>query len=143
MSKTSFTGGCYCGAVRYECTARPDQIEMFKCHCRDCQRLSGGAYMPVVFVPSSTFRFTQGTPAYHHTDSDQTGPHSHQRSFCPQCGSRLTGGESAGSSQIGMTASSLDDPSTFKPAVEFWVSDAQPWDPLDPSTSKFAKLPPA
>jgi hypothetical protein len=34
--KIPFTGGCACGAIRYECTAEP--ISMFKCHCRDCQR---------------------------------------------------------------------------------------------------------
>ena len=38
----NFTGGCLCGAVRYECTA--DAIFMGNCHCRDCQKASGGAY---------------------------------------------------------------------------------------------------
>lgn len=42
MSKIElpFTGGCVCGAVRYGCTAEP--VMMFKCHCRDCQRVTGG-----------------------------------------------------------------------------------------------------
>ncbi len=38
--KTPFTGGCSCGAIRYESTAEP--IMMFKCHCRDCQQATGG-----------------------------------------------------------------------------------------------------
>ena len=33
---------------------------MFKCHCRDCQRLSGGGYSPVVFVPAARLRITHG-----------------------------------------------------------------------------------
>ena len=41
-----FTGGCVCGAIRYECDAEP--IMMFKCHCRDCQHVSGGGYAPVL-----------------------------------------------------------------------------------------------
>ncbi|PYK62656.1 MAG: aldehyde-activating protein, partial [Verrucomicrobia bacterium] len=47
---TKFTGGCTCGAIRYECTAEP--IVMFNCHCRDCQRGSGGPYTGVVYVPA-------------------------------------------------------------------------------------------
>src|SRR5688572_18917565 len=49
--KTPFAGGCYCGAVRYECSAREDQIQMFRCHCRDCQHITGGPFVPVVIVP--------------------------------------------------------------------------------------------
>ncbi len=141
MIKSPFTGGCYCGAVRYECTAKPEQIEMFNCHCRDCQSMTGGGHTPVVFVPASTFQFTRGTPRYFSTDSDQAGPQSHKRSFCPECGSRLTGGEFAGAPNIGMCGGSLDDPSVFKPAADFWVSDAQPWDLLHSSTAKFDKVP--
>jgi hypothetical protein len=35
------TGGCTCGAVRYECTT--ESVMAFHCHCRDCQRATGGA----------------------------------------------------------------------------------------------------
>lgn len=141
MIKTPFTGGCYCGAIRYECTAKPEEIEMFKCHCRDCQYITGGGYTPVVFVPASTFKITRGTLRYFSTDSEMNGPRTHKRGFCPECGSRLTGGEGPGSTGIGMTASSLDDPSGFTASADFWTSDAQLWDLMEPSTPKFEKLP--
>lgn len=143
MIKTPFTGGCICGAVRYECTAAADQIEMLKCHCRDCQKVAGGGHTPVVYVPAATFKLTRGTLRYFKTDSDMMGPRTHQRGFCPECGSRITGGEGPGSTGIGMTAGSLDDPSWFKPAVELWASDAQPWDVIDPALPAFAKFPPS
>ncbi|HVU27435.1 MAG TPA: hypothetical protein VHG71_06825 [Verrucomicrobiae bacterium] len=38
--KLPSTGGCVCGEIRYECDSRP--LTMLKCHCRDCQRVSGG-----------------------------------------------------------------------------------------------------
>jgi hypothetical protein len=142
MIKTPFTGGCYCGAIRYECTAKPEEIQMIKCHCRDCQRINGGAYTPVVFVPAATFKITRGALKYFNTDSERMGAHSHKRGFCPDCGSRLTGGEGPGSPGIGVTAGSLDDPSVFKTSAELWVSDAQPWDFMDPSAPTFAKFPP-
>lgn len=137
--KTPFTGGCQCGAVRYECTAQPDDIEMMTCHCRDCQRLGGGPFVTIVFVPATTFRVTRGAIRHHVTDGE-TGPH--RRGFCAECGSRLTGGEGPGSTHIGMTASSLDDPSWFKPRFEMWVTDAQPWDRLDAKLPGFEKYPP-
>jgi len=49
--KIPFTGGCECGAVRYECSAEP--MMMFKCHCRDCQRVTGGAFVAGLLVPMS------------------------------------------------------------------------------------------
>ena len=49
-----FTGGCVCGAIRYECDAEP--IMTFKCHCRDCQHVTGGAYAPgsLSFISTGT-----------------------------------------------------------------------------------------
>src|SRR5947199_1255947 len=84
-----FSGGCACGAVRYECTAEP--IMMFKCHCRDCQRVTGGGFVAGLLVPASAFRLMQGQLRYHFTPRDAGGKH--KRGFCAECGSRLTGRE--------------------------------------------------
>ena len=86
------TGGCACGAIRYECTAEP--VAMFCCHCRDCQRASGGAGNYVVIMPADSFKFTRGAPRYHFTTSAKFGHH--KRGFCAECGSRLTGGRKSG-----------------------------------------------
>jgi hypothetical protein len=132
----SFTGGCACGAIRYECTSRP--LAMLNCHCRDCQQVSGGPFTPVVYVPAKAFRITKGELRYHSTPSARSGEN--KRGFCPDCGSRLTGAES--DRGLGITASSLDDPSWFRPKMHLWVCDAQPWDFLDPSLPKFEQYPP-
>ena len=42
----AYTGGCACGAIRYEIDAEP--LLMSDCQCRDCQRISGtghGSYL--------------------------------------------------------------------------------------------------
>jgi len=123
------TGGCACGAVRYECTEPP--LGMFNCHCRTCQQVSGGPYVPVVLLPSAAFRLTQGTLRHHFLPSEMGGLH--KRGFCGDCGSRITGGESTEPRPwVGVTASSLDDPSRFQPKFDIFVSRAQPWDLLDP-----------
>jgi hypothetical protein len=134
MTET-ITGGCACGAIRYEVTAAP--IMTFNCHCRDCQRTTGGPYTPVFYVPTSGFVITKGSPKYFGTKSEMSGEN--VRGFCPECGSRLFGGRSELGQ--GITASSLDDPSIFKPQFDIWTSDAQPWDQMDPKMPKFEKYP--
>src|SRR5690242_10159915 len=116
--KTTFAGGCCCGAVRYEFTAAVEDLVMFKCHCRDCQRLSGGPYTPVVYLPATAGRLTivHGSVKHHFTPSEMAGQH--KRGFCAECGSRLTGGESFHG--IAVTASSLDHPAVFQPKAETW-----------------------
>jgi hypothetical protein len=138
--KIPFTGGCSCGAIRYECTAEP--IMMFKCHCRDCQQLTGGGFAPAVLVPAEAFRLTRGQLRYHFTASAAVGKH--KRGFCTECGSRITGGESDERSTgfVGVTAGTLDDPSWFRPEMDIFVSDAQPWDHMDPAIPKFDQYPP-
>ena len=108
---------------------------MFKCHCRACQKVSGGAYVPVVLVPSAAFKITQGALRYHfltNVKGDQ-----HKRGFCPDCGSRITGAESDQPKRwLGVTASSLDDPGWFRAQFDIFASHAQPWDIMDPKLRK-------
>lgn len=75
-----FSGGCACGAIRYECNAEP--IVMFNCHCRDCQRVSGGAFSAVIYVPLKAFSVTRGSLRYYHTPS-ASGGHN-KRGFCAE-----------------------------------------------------------
>jgi hypothetical protein len=133
-----FYGGCACGAIRYECTAEP--LEMFRCHCRDCQQATGGPYSPAVLVPSKAFKLTRGLPKYYAVPSVAGGTHT--RGFCPDCGSRLLGAVDPSSPFIGICASSLDDPSWFRPRFDIFTSDAQPWDHMDPALPKFEQYAP-
>ncbi len=121
---TSLSGGCACGAIRYEC-AKP--LMMFLCHCRDCQRASGAAYVPVVVVPAKGFKITKGEPTFYASERLEGGKNI--RGFCPTCGSRLFG---AGNNRIqGITAASFDDSSWYMPTAHIFTSQAQPWDCMD------------
>ena len=68
------------------------------------------------------------------------GHGSQQARFCPECGSRLFGGITGEGHRI--TASSLDDPTLFRPQFDIFTSDAQPWDHMDPKLPKFEKYAP-
>jgi hypothetical protein len=140
MIAKTFTGGCLCGTVRYECSVEP--IVMLKCHCRDCQHVTGGPYAPAILLPANAFKFTKGELTYH-LNSRPNGEQ-HKRGFCAKCGSRVTGGESEeGSDMIGILSGSLDDPSLFQPTMDIFTEDAQPWDTMDPGTKKYPQYPPA
>lgn len=136
--KVPLHGGCACGAIRYECSAAP--IAMFNCHCRDCQRATGGPYSAAILVPSAAFEITRGEARYFSSPSQAMGRHT--RGFCPDCGSRLFGAVSPDVPFIGLLASSLDDPSIFKPAFDIFTADAQPWDHMDPALPKFEQYQP-
>ena len=112
---------------------------MLKCHCRDCQHATGGPFARAVLVPAKVFRLTKGTLRYHFV-SRKKGEH--KRGFCAECGGRVTGGESeTPSGIIGILAGTLDDPSEFQPTMDIFISDAQPWDQMDPSLPKFKEYP--
>src|SRR5438876_10596652 len=101
---STITGGCACGAIRYEVSADPSV--MFNCHCRDCQKTTGGGYTPVFYAPANAFKITKGTLKYCKTPSEMVGDNI--RGFCLECGCRLIDGKTDFGQRI--TASSLDDP---------------------------------
>ena len=130
-----FTGGCACGAIRYECLALP--LRMLNCHCRDCQIASGSAYSPTLIMARSAVKLTKGEAA--HFERVAESGNVATREFCPACGTPLFASSSAAGEYLGVRASSLDDPSWFRPEADFWVASAQPWDHFDPAIPKFPK----
>ena len=75
------TGGCLCGAVRYEASEPP--LEAGLCHCSVCQKTTGSAFEAIARVPRTSFRFTKGAPKRYNSSSIM------EKSFCPDCGSSL------------------------------------------------------
>ena len=130
---TPFTGGCACGAIRYESTSEP--LVMLSCHCRDCQRASGGPFSSYVIVPTEAFTLLQGTPRFHASPSHMGGQT--QRGFCSECGAPIYVKTDSAPQIIAIRTASLDDPSWFNPQLEAWTSDAQSWDQLNPALPKF------
>jgi hypothetical protein len=132
-----WSGGCACGAIRYECTAEP--LFSLNCHCRDCQRETGSAFAPILAVLKATFTLTQGSPKYFGltSDSGQTT----RRAFCAECGSRLFGLPDSRPDIVTIRVGSLDDPSKFQPSRDIYTASAQPWDYMNPDLPKSPKLP--
>src|SRR6266849_7339317 len=110
---TPWTGGCACGAIRYECAAAP--FLALNCHCRDCQRASGSAYIAALVVPASAFTLRKGAPTYYAVTAESG--HTTRRGFCPACGSPLVLKIDEFPALVSLRPASLDDPSWYRPTL--------------------------
>ncbi|WP_394753543.1 GFA family protein [Crenothrix sp.] len=131
--KLPITGGCCCSAVRYEISAEP--LSGFNCHCRTCQKSVGAPYLAAMFVLASALHITGNYKEY---ATPAASGHIMYRGFCPECGSSLFGRNNTFTEVRPVAAATLDDPSIFKPSKDIWVSEAQPWDYMDPLLPKFS-----
>jgi len=131
------TGGCACGAVRYECSSEP--LFSGHCYCRDCQRSSGAAMASVLLVPKAGVKILSGEIRYFELTSDSANKIS--RGFCPTCGSPVFSLPTVMADTIGIKASSLDDPNLFRPAANIYTSSAPAWAPLSKELPSFPKMP--
>jgi hypothetical protein len=132
------TGGCLCGAVRYECSG--EAVFSLLCHCRDCQRQSGSGYIAAMRVPSASFRIVKGTPILYRAKADSGNEIT--RAFCGTCGGALYVQVSTRPDIIGLRVTTLDDPSGFRPDANIFVKSAQPWDHMDPAVPQYETYPP-
>jgi len=131
--KLPISGGCLCGSVRYEISAKP--LAGANCHCRTCQRAVGAAYLPIFFVAASALKITGSYKEYPTVAASGNTVH---RAFCPICGTSLFGRNSRFADIRPVAAATLDDPSIFKPEKDIWAGDAQSWDYMNPDIPKCA-----
>ncbi len=133
----TITGGCYCGAVRYE--AEGDPIMKARCHCRECQYFTGGEGNDFIAMPVAGFRFTKGEPKSF-TRPDLKGAATRQ--FCPECGTQLLTRSQALPHAVILKVGSLDDPKLFKgPQVILQTADAHIFHLMPEGVPAFARFP--
>ena len=121
------TGGCYCGAIRYESEGPPMNPGI--CHCRQCQRWTGSAFLAVVGFPLSGFRYTKGSPKLNQSSSIV------ERWFCPDCGSslhcrylvNLDDDHTANPDHVLVSIGTLDKPDVVEMEYHYGVESQLPW----------------
>src|SRR5712675_1975662 len=69
----SLEGGCACGAVRYRLTSAPMFVHC--CHCRDCQRQTGSAFVINALIETACVTVLQGDVARSPMPTDSGRPH--------------------------------------------------------------------
>jgi hypothetical protein len=133
-----YTGGCACGAIRYEITGEP--VASVECQCRDCTYESGtGHASHLVFQRLGVTLSGKASEWDKVADSGNIKT----RGFCPTCGSPVYGTFAAMPDIFAVRAASLDDPSRYKPQIITYRVRGHAWDNIDSSLPAFEKMPTA
>lgn len=130
------TGGCFCGAVRYEYSGEPSF--MAHCQCTRCRKASGTGHSSFLAVQDADLALT-GNLTFHDAPADSGNVVS--RGFCPTCGSPIMARNSGWPGIAALTASCLDDPEVFQPQVVAYSACGASWDTMDPDLPVFDAMP--
>jgi hypothetical protein len=113
------TGGCLCGAIRYEFDGPPDGV--VHCHCATCRKHVSAPLATVVGVRRGRFRFTHGQPRVYLSSPGV------RRSFCAECGSPIAYEADRVADEVHLYHGTLDDPGALTPAAHVHAGERLPW----------------
>ena len=133
---TRYTGGCLCGALRYEAEGEP--LFTGHCYCTDCQKASGSGFIPFMGFAASALRFTGAAKPF--TTRSARGGDA-VRNSCPVCSSLVFGCEPGKDDALTVYAGTLDDPSQFRPRIAIFAGSRPPWAVIPPGLKVFERLP--
>ncbi len=120
-STEKVTGGCMCGAVRYEA---PAPHSVIYCHCKDCRRHSGAPVVSFVGYLRSDVKWT-GAERNIYKSSEKI-----ERGFCGKCGTPLTwegNVEELGGDLIELFIGTTDNPDDHVPTFHIWHDERIKW----------------
>ena len=133
---TTRSGGCLCGAVRYEAQWPP--LMVATCSCKNCQKQAGAALSIIAVLPREGLSVSGDLTTFH--DHGESG-NDVFRKFCGRCGSPVITDTPAAVEQgvIFIKAGTLDEASDLAPSVHYWTCSAQDWVVFPPDGEKLAK----
>jgi hypothetical protein len=115
-------GGCACGEVRYRLMSEPMFVHC--CHCRNCQRQTGSAFVINVLIEADRVELLTGEPLAVEAPRDDG---SSQRVFrCPTCEVAIYS-EYGRPEVLFVRAGTLDDPSSVEPDIHIYTRSKVGW----------------
>ncbi len=123
MTGGKTTGGCLCGAIRYEFEGRPDWV--VHCHCATCRKHVSSPIATFVGVRRERFRLTRGEPRAYASSPGV------RRSFCAACGSPIAYEADRVADEIHLYHGTLDDPKSLAPEAHVHAGEKLPWFEVD------------
>lgn len=116
----AITGGCQCGSVRY--ALHVDRIEKpHVCHCRMCQKATGGMFAALAGCAKANVEWTKGEPAIFASSNLAT------RGFCRDCGTPLSFTYNAPEARFYVTIGSLDEPELAVIEIQYGIEGKLSW----------------
>jgi hypothetical protein len=134
---TLYSGGCLCGALRWEANAEPTLSG--HCYCGDCRKASGSGFIPFMGFASRALSFSGRT--LQHRWPAAIGRIA-VRNSCAVCGGLVFGGEIGESDSFTIYAGSLDRPDEFHPTVAIFTRNRPAWAAIPPGLTQFEGMPP-
>ena len=133
--KKTFDVSCLCGAVRFR-TVGP-LGKMGHCHCVDCRKAHGAAFVTFVDVPRKQFSILQGEEKLkrHRAESGAV------RSFCVDCGAILLWELDRDPGSVSIPAATFDTPPDRQPEYHFFMRSRVPWLEINDGLPQFAAYP--
>ena len=129
---TAREGGCACGEVRYRLSSDP--LFVHCCHCLNCQRQTGSAFVINVLIEADRVELLAGEP--HGVDVPRA--RGTQRIWrCPTCQSAVYSRYTSPRVRF-VRAGTLDDPAGVAPDVHIYTRSKLPWVELPDSVPAFA-----
>ena len=119
----SLTGGCLCGAVRFQAAGAPRFG--IRCYCRDCQHVSGGGHLPQVAVTRN--EVTIDGPLKVHASTSDAG-FAIEIAFCRDCGSPIYKSTARAEDIMFIAAGAFDDPTAVPDLRPVFEDGRLPWD---------------
>jgi hypothetical protein len=124
VSELPFTGGCLCGAVRFEVTE--PLVSSGYCHCTRCQRRTGTAASPGARIAPGSLRVLAGAEHIKAYEPDD----GFAKVFCSACGSALWSQSQEDPEVVSIRLGALDDDPGIRPTYRQFVAYAAPWEPI-------------
>ena len=125
-------GGCTCGAVRYRLASEP--LFVHCCHCLNCQRQTGSAFVINVLIETDRLEVLEGEP--HAVSVPRSGDKKQKIWRCPKCQTALFSQYTTPHIRF-VRAGTLDDPSSVAPDVHIFTRSKVPWVTLPDSVPAF------
>lgn len=130
----TLTGGCYCGALRYESAGKV--LAKGMCFCRECRHISGGGANVLMGMAETGFAYTAGKPSHF------ARPEGVTREFCGTCGTHILTRSPRMAGAVLLKVGSLDDQDAFDmPSVAVYCSEKKAYHIVPDGVASFDKFP--
>jgi hypothetical protein len=127
-------GGCACGSVRYRLATPPMFVNC--CHCRECQRQTGSAFVVNAVIETDRIQLLRGRPEPVEVPTGSGRPHDIHR--CGTCRTALWSDYGRRPPLRFVRVGTLDDPAALPPDAHIFTASKLPWVELGGAAPVFA-----